>query len=151
MTLAEQLAALIAPHLDVIEADRKIIFPIPCEEGTNVCWRQGQDPRGGMIQRDEDFVFLLDADEIAQGRLRFIPSHRECAESEWGREHIIPRLPLRHFEVETEAGTRTWQAESFDHAREQHEDAHPEEEIQTITVVNDDGSTDTLLPARSTE
>lgn len=45
--------------------------------------------------------------------------------------------PLYPFIVVTEMGERTWQAESYDHAREQHEDAFPEERILIVESGHD--------------
>lgn len=45
---------------------------------------------------------------------------------------------LRDYEVVTEMGNRIWQAESYEHAREQHEDMFPEEPILTVIEVQKD-------------
>jgi len=85
-TAAPSLERLIAAHAQFIEEDLPRF--VPCHEGTNVCF--AEDDHGMIDRQTEDYIFLVDRDEIAEGRFTFQPSHRRCAEQEWGEEHLVP-------------------------------------------------------------
>jgi len=144
----EKLRRLIEPHLELIVEEGRITFPMQCHEGTNVC---GKDGRGGRIYANDDFIFIGESDTVGEGVLTFYPSHRDCAESEWGIAHIIPPMLRPHIVVSEIEGIeieRMWMADDLHHAKEQAEDAFPEENIQTVTVTDVVGRTDTLIPAQ---
>ena len=84
----DKMTGLIVPHIERIVRKDEIAFPMYCHEGTNYCAKDGRD---GKIRANDDFVFFTDSDEIASGIIKLLPSHRDCAEAEWGAKHLLPR------------------------------------------------------------
>ena len=86
--------SLIDPHIDNLGEDNPFPRWIYCEEGTNYCHMD--DRKGRIDVLNDDFVFLMDSDDLPNGIIRLLPSHRECAVNEWGEDHIIPKPESNH-------------------------------------------------------
>lgn len=59
-------------------------------------------------------------------------------------EGVSP-TPLKPYTVTSDLGDRTWQADSEEHAREQHEDAFPEEPIIGVSPPNPSNDSDAFI------
>jgi hypothetical protein len=61
---------------------------------------------------------------------------RECDHTSSNMADFLPAgaRPLRTYVVTSDLGERRWQAENEDHAREQHDDAHPDEPIESVRL-----------------
>ena len=79
----DEIRHLIEPHILLLAEDLAAGrgAPMYCHEGTNHC---GGDV---IVWGLDDIVFIR---EIDSGAVVFQPSHRACAEAEWGTDHLVP-------------------------------------------------------------
>ena len=84
MSIGEILEPLVVAHARKFDTDPHSIFPVLVE-----C-HEPLDCPGKINTRTDDWVFIMESDDIVNGILSLYPCHRGCMTAAWGEDHVIP-------------------------------------------------------------
>lgn len=113
------------------------------------------DPRSTQIMEAFSSAYRREADKAADAVLSATPEMSPNDYPDYGEHsyegytfiHTEPdqHPELKPYTVTSDLGDRTWQADSEEHAREQHEDAFPEEPVLGVTAPNPSKESDAFI------